>query len=174
MNRHVDVTMMCVCGACVTIALWLSATGCEQVGLVIWSIILSLVVFLVGAVFIGWRRYTKRSILPVLSISLGCLALIASVALWQWPLRVTYGLSSAAFDSFAKRVRAGERLLMPQRVGVFMIRKAEVYSNDIVCLWTFPNPSGNTGFVQCRRNFVPFNLWSIVRLDDHWQFITED
>ena len=71
-------------------------------------------------------------------------------------------------------MRSGENLPMPQRAGIFTIRKAELSRDRIVCLWIAPNSGGNTGFVQCGQDYVPFNLWSLVKLDDRWQFITED
>ena len=73
-----------------------------------------------------------------------------------------------------QRVRTGEHIATPLRAGLFTIRSAYLSHDGIVCLWTHPHPGGSTGFVQCRRNYVPFNLWSIVRLDDRWQFISED
>ena len=82
-------------------------------------------------------------------------------------------MSRGAFDAIAQRVRAGEQV-KPQRVGLVVIRKAQVYHNGIVCLWTGLKPSGYTGFVRCGPDYVPFNLWSMVRLDARWQFISED
>jgi hypothetical protein len=82
-------------------------------------------------------------------------------------------MSRGAFDAIAQRVRAGEQM-KPQRIGLVTIRKAEVYYNGIVCLWTDLNPSGYTGFVQCAPDSMPFNLWSMIRLDARWQFISED
>jgi hypothetical protein len=103
-----------------------------------------------------------------------CLSIIISVAATHWPLRVTYVLSRDAFDSLAQRVRAGEHIATPVRAGFFTVRRAELSHHGIVCLWTYPHPAGSTGFVQCRRDYVPFNLWSLIRLDDRWQFISED
>ena len=173
-RHHVDIALVSACWLLATVAVWLSATGCEQFSMVFWSILFSIPVIVIGSVFVGWQRYTRRSVFTAMVGSLVCLALIASVAVWQWPLRVSYGWSRAAFDSLAQRVRAGDPLEMPQRVGLFTVRKAEVSHDDVVCLWIIPNPSGSTGFVQCGRDHVPFNLWSLVKLDDHWQFISED
>jgi hypothetical protein len=36
----------------------------------------------------------------------------------------------------------------------------------MVCLWTKPHPDGCTGFVQCRRDYVPFNPRLVVKPDD--------
>src|SRR5437870_4867916 len=173
-HQRVDITLV---GSCVLLAggaVWLSATGCEQVTMILIAILLCFVTFIIGSVLVGWRRYTCRPVSIILLGPLLCLAAIISVAVTHWPLRVTYSLHRRAFDSLAQRVRAGEDVTSPRRVGVFTIRRAELYYNGIVCLWTDPQPAGNTGFVQCGRDHVPFSLWSIVRLDDGWQFISED
>ena len=172
--HRIDIAFVGICWFSAALVVWLSATGCEQSSMVLWCIVFSTPVFVVGSVFVGWRRHTQRSVFTALSGSLACLALIASVAIWQWPLRVSYGSSRSGFDLLAQRVRAGEQLHMPQRVGLFTVRKAEVSRQGVVCLWTLPNPAGSTGFVHCGRDHVPFNLWSLVKLDDHWQFISED
>jgi hypothetical protein len=173
-RHHIDIALASACWLLAAVAVWLSASGCEQVSMVFWSILFSIPVVVVGSVFVGWRRHTGRSIFSAVISSLACLAFIASIAAWQWPLRVSYGWSRAAFDSLAKRVRAGHEFELPQQVGLLTIHKVGVSYNGIVCLWTIPKRGGNTGFVQCGRDYVPFNLWSLVKLDDHWQFITED
>lgn len=172
--HRIDLAFVGICWFLAAVVVWLSATGCEQSSMVLWGIVFSIPVVVLGSVFVGWRRHTQRSVFTALSGSLACLALIASVAIWQWPLRISYGSSRSGFDSLAQRVRAGEQLQMPQRVGLFRVRKAEVSRQGVVCLWTLPNPAGSTGFVRCGRDHVPFNLWSLVKLDDHWQFISED
>lgn len=173
-RHHIDIALAGTYWLLAAVAVWLSASGCEQIRMVFWSILFSIPVIVVGSVLVGWRRHTGRSVLTAAFGSLVCLALIASVAAWQWPLRVSYGWSRAAFDSLAQRVRAGNGLEMPQRVGLFTVRKAEVAHDGIVCLWIVSNPNGSTGFVQCGRDHIPFNLWSLVKLDDQWQFISED
>ena len=172
--HHVDILLVSVCWLIAGTVVWLSASGCEQVSMVLWAFLLSGAVIVAGSVLVGWRRRAQRSVFTVGLSTLACLAIIASVPVWQWPLRVTYSWSRSAFDSLAERIRAGEHLQVPQRVGLFVIRKAEVSHNGIVCLWVVPNPAGSTGFVQCKRDHVPFNLWSLVKLDDQWQFISED
>jgi hypothetical protein len=89
-------------------------------------------------------------------------------------LRAAYLLSRPTLDRVAEDVRAGQHVTRPTRVGLFTIVEAEVNRHGIVCLWVDPNPTGKTGFVQCGPDYVPFNLWSMVRLDDRWQFIAED
>lgn len=101
-------------------------------------------------------------------------AVLLSVATLNWPLRAAYVLSRSSFDRAAAEVRAGEPISTPCSIGLFRIRKAEVYHNGIVCLWTNDDPSGPTGFVQTEIDDLPFNLWSHTPLDNSWQFISED
>ena len=151
-----------------------SASGGEQVSVVLVSVVLSIATIIVSSVLIGYRRYTQRAVLSALIAPAVCLSLIVSVALTHWPLRFGYAWSRDAFDALAQRVRVGEHIAVPVRVGLFTIRRAELSPQSIVCLWTYPHPGGSTGFVQCGRDYVPFNLWSLIRLDDRWQFISED
>jgi hypothetical protein len=151
-----------------------SAAGGERVAVVLSAIVLSLAVIVIGSVLVGYRYHTQRTVLPALAAPVLCLCIIVSVAMTCWPLQVTFALSRDAFDSLAQRVRAGEDIAKPVRVGLFSIRRAELSRHGIVCLWTYPHAGGSTGFVQCRRDFVPFNIWSMIRLDDRWQFISED
>ncbi|MBI3415874.1 MAG: hypothetical protein HY043_11255 [Verrucomicrobia bacterium] len=175
MKRHrIDAALMSLLGLLAIAGILISATGGEQVSVVLVAIVLSAAAIIVGSFLVGYRRHTKRRIAPALVASIVSLALIISVAVAHWPLRAAYALSRASFDAVAQRIRGGERIAMPMRSGLFTIRRAELSHQGIVCLWTHPNPSGSTGFVQCRRDYVPFNLWSIIRLDDRWQFISED
>ena len=104
-----------------------------------------------------------------------CLSLILSVGVTCWPLRVSFALSRNAFEAVALRVRSGERVSTPSRIGLFRIRQAELSNGGVVCLWTDLDPAGHTGFVQCDQDkAVKFNLWSIIPLEDRWQFISED
>lgn len=172
--HHADILLVSVCWLTAAAAIYLSADGCEKVSMVLWATLCSTIITAVGSVLVLRRRRAQCSIQFAVTNALICVAIVISVAIWHWPLRACYGWSRSAFDSFAERVRAGERLRMPQRIGLFTIEKAEVSSDGIVCLWTMPDPAGSTGFVQCRQNYIPFNLWSVVRLDDRWQFISED
>lgn len=151
-----------------------SATGGERVTVVLLSIILSVAVIVLGSVFVLSRRHVLRSVLPAFVGASFSLGLIISVAASDWPLHAAYACSRGSFEAVAQRVRDGEIIATPLRAGLFKIRRAELSRRGIVCLWTHPDPGGNAGFVQCPREDMPFNLWSIVRLDDHWQFIQED
>jgi len=151
-----------------------SATDGEQLGVVLLAIVLSVAAIVVGSLLVGYRLHTQRRVLPAFVASIVSLAVIISVVATRWPLRVAYALSRSSFNTLAHHVRNGERVATPVRAGLFTIRHAELSHHGIVCLWTQPHPGGSTGFVECGRDYVPFNLWSIVRLDDRWQFISED
>ena len=173
-RQHIDAALIALLGLLALAGVLHSATGGEQVGVVLLAIVLSAAAIIVSCLLVGYRRYTKRPVLPVLVAPVVCLSIIISVAATYWPLRVAYAVSRDSIDSLAQRVRAGEHIEMPVRAGIFAVRRAEISHHGIVCLWTYPHPSGSTGFVQCRRDYVPFNLWSLIRLDDRWQFISED
>ena len=102
------------------------------------------------------------------------IAIVLSVAVTNWPLRAVFSMSRPTFDQIADDVRKGNVPKTPCRVGLYRIRKAEVYHNNVVCLWTDLNPNGKSGFVLCPPENPPFNLWSHVPLDASWQFIAED
>jgi len=172
-RNRIDLALVALCGLLSLAAVLVSATGGEKVVVVLLAIVLGLAIILVGSILIGYRRHTQRKVLPALIAPVLALSIIISVAATHWPLRVSYAMSRGAFDAIAQRVRGCEQG-KPQRVGLVMIRKAEVYHNGIICLWTGLNPNGKTGFVQCGPDYVPFNLWSMVRLDARWQFISED
>lgn len=109
-----------------------------------------------------------------LAFAVATVAIIVSVACTNWPMRVAHAGTRASFDRVAEQVRDGETFTKPFSIGPFRIVKAEVSRNDVVCLWTDADPSGPTGFVQCGPENPPFNIWSHTRLDDSWQFISED
>src|SRR6185437_13837347 len=159
-RHHIDAALISLCGLFAVAGILGSAGGIEQIGVVLLAIVLSAATIIVGSLLIGYRRHTQRATSPALTAPVMCLAVIISVAVTHWPLRVTYALSRDAFDAVAQRVRTGEHLPTPLRAGLFTIRSAELSHDGIVCLWTHPNPGGSAGFVQCRRDNVPFNLWS--------------
>ena len=109
------------------------------------------------------------------------LLVVLSIAVFNWPLRIGYAFSRPAFNQVAAQVMAGEMPETPRRVGWFRIEGVALpedlfyYAEDgIVCLWTNVHPYGNTGFVQTSPDNLPFNLWSHFKLDNTWQFISED
>ncbi len=107
-------------------------------------------------------------------IGLAAIVFLVSVAVSNWPMRMAYGVSRPAFDQVASQIRNGDAPQTPCTIGLFRIQRAEVYYNNVVCLWTDDDSRGSTGFVQCGPVDPPFNLWSHVPLDESWQFIAED
>jgi hypothetical protein len=151
-----------------------SLTPKEQTSVLLGGVVASAVTVVATSWLLGFARRKQERLWPVLGAGTVCLAVIASVVIFHWPLRAAYSLSRSALDGVARDVRAGQRVVSPTRVGLFTIVEAEVSRHGIVCLWVDPHPAGKTGFVQCGPDHVPFNLWSMVCLDDRWQFIAED
>ena len=170
----ISLALIVVLGLLTTAVILLSATGGERTSVGIVALVLSPSTIIVGLLLIGYQRYRKSRLSSAIGVTIACLTIIASVAFTHWPLRITYALSRNSFNAVAQRIRTGEQIKTPMRAGLFTIQRAELSHLGIVCLWIEPNPSGSTGFVQCRRDYVPFNLWSIIKLDEHWQFISED
>jgi hypothetical protein len=173
-HRVIDAAFIGVFGLIAVSSVIFSAIGGERIMVVLSGMLLSAAAIIVSSLMITYIRFTRRRIMPALIAPLCCLVILVSVAVTHWPMRVGYALSRDAFDVIAEHVRAGEQITTPKRVGPFIIRRVAISENGIVCLWTYPRPGGSAGFVQCRRDYVPFNLWSHVALDDHWQFIGED
>ncbi len=159
--------------------LWASFTGSEPLSVAVCAClgpILSLI-------FLGftWKwtgLHTCRSVRAKWTnaiVGIVCLAIFVSVPLTHWPLRVAYRLSRPSFEAVAKSLQTGTKYPYPLRVGLFSIKKAEIYNlNGKICLWTDLSPSGKTGFTKCPSNDLPFNIWSSFKLDDEWQLISED
>lgn len=155
-------------------AIGASLTLMERVIVTLCGVLACAVTVVITCTLLGFAHSKRQPLWPVLAGAIACLAFLASVVTVHWPLRAAYFMSRPSLDRLARDVRAGHRLAGPARVGLFIINQAEVSRHGIVCLWVDPNPSGKTGFVQCGPDYVPFNLWSMVHLDDRWQFIAED
>jgi hypothetical protein len=118
-----------------------------------------------------------------LLVAAASIATMISVVATRWPLRLAFLASHGGFDAFAARLEAGYRMTQPERVGRFLIRKAEMREGR-PCLWVDIDPAGYTGFVRNPRRGPDgkllgpsnrqFNLWWDVPLDDDWAFISED
>ena len=103
--------------------------------------------------------------------------MVVSIIAFNWPLRAAYAFSRPAFDQVSQQMSAGETIESPQRIGWFRIERVEAPGGTDyqgLQLWTSVHPNGNTGFVQSAPDQLPFNLWSHFRLDETWQFISED
>ena len=113
--------------------------------------------------------------------AIASLALVVSITIFNWPLRIAYRFSRPAFDRVTEQVMAGETIETPRRIGWFRVERVEapgLAANGIdhhgLRLWTGVYPNGNTGFVQASPDNLRFNLWSHFKLDNTWQFIAED
>jgi hypothetical protein len=158
---------------------WFSFIGAEQSSVVLYALIVPLIAAVVLAFL--WKPIGPHKCKSVCArwinglSALACLAVFVSVPLTHWPLRLAYKLSRPSFNSVAQSLQSGAKFQQPIRVGLFTIEKAEIYDmNGRICLWTDLNPSGKTGFTKCPPNDVPFNLWSMIELDQDWQFVSED
>ncbi|RYZ83608.1 MAG: hypothetical protein EOP06_19650 [Proteobacteria bacterium] len=162
-----------------SLLIWASWTGAESLTLFFYAFIaplLALIVLLCTWKWIGLPRcHSARARWFNGFAGLVCLGIFISVPLTHWPFRIAYALSRSELDAVALSLKSGVKFTHPMRVGVFSIEKAEIYDhNGKVCLWTVVDPSGSTGFTQCPPNNVPFNLWSSLKLDDEWQYVSED
>lgn len=129
------------------------------------------------------RHWDGRLHRPGLIVLVTSLIAIVSVVLTAWPVRLAFFASRREFDDLAGRLEAGYRMTKPERVGRFLILKAEMRDGR-PCLWIDTDPAGYDGFVRNPRRGPDgkllgpsnrsFNLWSAVSLDDDWAFISED
>lgn len=173
-QRHIDVAFSVAFGSLAGLVIFISAYGVEQVGVMLASIALGIVSLMLTPLFILWRRFTKRLTSPAWAQAVLSLLCIATVAWSHWPISITYRISRASLDDLASRLRAGEKVNVPTVAGLFTIQEVGLGRDGIPYLWTEPGRGGSTGFVQTSPDHVPFNLWSMIRLDDRWQYISED
>ena len=109
------------------------------------------------------------------------LLIVAFIIAFHWPLRMAYAFSLPALEQVAQQVTTGEVVKAPRRIGLFRIERVEApgpAANGVdhhgLRLWTTVHPYGNTGFVKASPDDLKFNLWSHFKLDETWQFISED
>ena len=156
------------------VTIGLSMSACEESRMLIVAVVAGVGVVIASIVWVADRMHHQEPMLLSLLVPVLFLGTIISVGDTEWPLRLAYSLSRAKMDAVAAELRAGTTQPGPRWIGMFQIESAEVNSFGVVCFWTRVAYGGNTGFVQCPPDHVRFNLWSIIRLDDHWQFISED
>jgi hypothetical protein len=161
-------------GVAVIVLVWLSATAMEKVTVFLSSCVTCLVIVGLTLAWLGWAAVTKKPLRPALTAASLALFVVASVIFTDWPLRLSYVLSRPALQRLAQSVQEGQQPNGPVRIGLFVIRQAEVSRQGTICLWTEVDPSGNTGFVQCDAKNLPLNLWSSIPLDEQWSFVAED
>lgn len=112
-----------------------------------------------------------------LVMTLVCIALIVSVAMTMWPLRVTFYLSQPALERLAARVEAGDALTFPQRAGLFQVWRAERGANTSF-LWLDPDRSYGVGFLHTTgKGRLPNALMGLCgsrTLSEGWEFRWND
>ena len=126
----------------------LSTGGVRNVGVAFVAGIAILFVLAVSPLLIrhrDWRLH--RSGLVALVASLIAMAAAAPTA---WPVRLVFLASHRDLDDFAKDIEAGYRMTKPERVGGFLIQKAEMRAGR-PCLWVATDPdAADDGFVRKR------------------------
>ena len=157
----------------VLVLLWAALLPVEPLTLCFWSWI-SVVPFIVLSsftIFVG-RKYGFTRL--AVTTGLASVVFAASIVATQWPLRLGFWVSSGEFDAVASNIQNARSVSTPFWIGPFKIKGTETNAHGIVCLWTDPTPGDHDGFVRTSRDFLPFNLWSSVKLSDRWQYIAED
>jgi hypothetical protein len=126
----------------------------------------------------GWAHHTSRRIWPDLTACICLLVLIASAAVTAWPLRLLFLTAQDELDALATRVEAGQTIEVPVWVGAFRIARTEIRTPEWrggTCLWVFSNPGHPTGLVRSDRPDGPgTNVNRIIRLSEHWYYVSED
>jgi hypothetical protein len=108
------------------------------------------------------------------------LAIVVSVAWTNWPLRASFRLARPRMNQMAARLEKGQSVSTPVRVGLLRIRRAGVGSTPnrkgVVCLCTVEPGGDFEGFARTSPDKArsQFNLWTVIKLDDDWVFISED
>ena len=153
--------------------LTVGATGFETLAI---SLVGILAILVVGPIYFLWLYKNRSRRLAALG---GCMLLATALAtagieFTSFPLRTGYYFSKRQMDRIASLLQAGEQVPCPCWAGIIRVKKAELSQQQIPCLWTHPNPSGNTGFIKTSPAYIPFNLWSHTKIDEEWQFISED
>lgn len=169
-----DHTFLFFCGAPPMVLFFVSFLALSSAATII-AFSLAFMFGLVGcALWIQMARRKGENIRQRTTLAVSLLALSMSVMATDWPLRLNYLVSRAEIDRIAAQIDAGENVSFPRRVGLLQVMAAGKHGNGAVCLWTALDPAGKTGFVRCPKGDAGFNLWSVMSLDDRWQFITED
>jgi hypothetical protein len=153
----------------------LSAAGARDVAAGFVALVATLFILLVSPL-LAWRRdwRTKGFHRPAVSVAALSIGLMISVVATSWPLHVAFLASRREFDIFARRLESGYVMQRPERVGRFIVNTAEIRDGH-PCLWLGVDPAGFDGFVRIPPHAPgAFNIWTYLRLDDDWAFISED
>ncbi len=170
----IDLSYAALLASLAGLPIFFSSGGLDSLRLLFLSIAACTGGAAVASCYLSWRKFTQRPAFPAALGAILSVLVSASVPAFQWPLLLAYRLSQGPLDHLAARLQAGEPVSVPRVAGRFTIEKAELSRDGIPCLWTNPDPSGRTGFIQTPPHHVPFNLASMIHLDQRWQYISED
>ncbi len=167
---------LCVPLVLVAIALWIgyeSAAGLEEV--LIWFLswgfaLLWLTTWLVWEIWASSTRPQKR-VLCRITFAFAAL-FVASVFVWHWPLRLAFAIWRQPLEALYSRVKMGERIQTPIRIGTFTIHRAETLYDSYPALILDTNPTGPTCFIRSPE--VPGMAQSAILLQDDWILFAED
>jgi hypothetical protein len=154
----------------VAVAVGFIATEGDPIGtrVVMYAGSILLLIFGVGLSFT-----VKGHVLRHVAIYAVAIAVLLVIAWTQFPFRLAFSLSESALGEIASQIRAGERVSLPKRAGLFTVRAAGQKDDGSIYLWTDPDPAGPAGFVF-HYTGGGYNLWSKLRLKEDWYFISED
>ena len=125
-----------------------------------------------GAVAHGAARKQGRLARTVL-LSLPWL-LFGAVCWSQAPLRLAFLAYRPQFEQVARSIETGREPQTPLTIGPFrIVAVGRRYGTGTPYLATVGPPGDLEGFVRDPAG-RGFNLWSCVRLNDHWSFVSED
>jgi len=90
------------------------------------------------------------------------------------PLRIAFHAYRDEFDNVAKQVEQGNRPETPFWIGPFRIKMTGLCRDSVTPYLASNDDIGEIkGFVRNPEG-EGFNLWSLIKLDENWAYITED
>ncbi len=147
---------------------------CEPTGVFFCAMLgapVGLAMFAVGIYAARRANCHRGRCTAVITVSL---AIVPSIVFWEWPMRLTFAVSSSALSRLADQVAAGKPPSLPAKAGLFTVRSVEVRGPSI-CLWTDASPAGPSGFVRHPPGVTPrVNVWSDTCLTARWRYMEED
>lgn len=113
----------------------------------------------------------KKNIKTITLITFILISVICTI-FFNWHAQLFFPSLVQEAEKIAMQIKNGETIETPFYLGVYKIKEVGIRKNTVY-LWTDPDPSGPTGFVQHPEG-VGFNLWSATNVDDNWAYIKED
>ena len=127
------------------------------------------------------RKESRETRLRVINITVTCLTLIVTTVWFEWPLRLSLGLSTPFLLSLARSAQTQGEDTKPQQALFFTVQRATV-ERGVACLWLqLPDcEAGDCGYTllaegpttEVQRAFpsqyihVLSNQWSLIRVSD--------